>query len=171
MRSFARTETAHHFRGISTGYANAKARFRHRRQISYISISYTPGALGGRSHFLRFQWLIRVQQTVMCQSSAMVPFTSIPIESQCRGDDNMAISRSISRSRPARRTTIGCVRLFSAPCFRKRCCSRIVDGMQACIRTSRTTAVGGAGQWSREILPQSGGDLFQRPVDLIAGDN
>src|SRR5262245_33820719 len=33
------------------------------------------------------------------------------------------------------------------------------------------TAIGGAGLWSREILPQSGGDLFQRPVDLIAGDN
>src|SRR5882757_7855545 len=32
--------TAHHFRGISTGYANAKARFRHRRQISYISMTY-----------------------------------------------------------------------------------------------------------------------------------
>ena len=26
-------------------------------------------------------------------------------------------------------------------------------------------------QWSREILPQSGGDLFQRPVYLVAGDN
>ena len=26
-------------------------------------------------------------------------------------------------------------------------------------------------RWSREILTQSGGDLFQRPVDLIAGDN
>ena len=43
--------------------------------------------------------------------------------------------------------------------------------MRACIESNRTTAVGGAAQWSREILPQSGGDLFQRPVDLIAGDN
>ena len=30
-------------------------------------------------------------------------------------------------SLPVRRTTIGCVRFFSAHCFRKRCCSRIVD--------------------------------------------
>src|SRR5258708_1830896 len=30
-------------------------------------------------------------------------------------------------SRQVRRTTIGCVRFSSAPCFHKRCCSRIVD--------------------------------------------
>ena len=35
--------------------------------------------------------------------------------------------RSISPSRPVRRMTIGCVRFSSAPCFHKRCCSRIVD--------------------------------------------
>ena len=35
--------------------------------------------------------------------------------------------RSISLSRPARHTTIGCVRFSSAPCFHKRCYSRIVD--------------------------------------------
>ena len=35
--------------------------------------------------------------------------------------------RSISPSRRVKRMTIGCVRLSSAPCFRKRCCSRIAD--------------------------------------------
>jgi hypothetical protein len=39
----------------------------------------------------------------------------------------MSFCQSISRSRQAKRTTIGCVRLCSARCFRKRCCSRIVD--------------------------------------------
>ncbi len=34
--------------------------------------------------------------------------------------------RSISRSRPVRRTIIGCVRFSSAPCFQKRCYSQIV---------------------------------------------
>jgi hypothetical protein len=34
--------------------------------------------------------------------------------------------RSISRSRPVRHTTIGCVRLSSTPCSHKRCYSRIV---------------------------------------------
>jgi transposase len=38
--------------------------------------------------------------------------------------------RSISLSRRVRRMTIGCVRLSSAPCFHKRCCSRIADTMQ-----------------------------------------
>ena len=33
-------------------------------------------------------------------------------------------------SRQVRRMAIGCVRLFSAPCFRKRCYSRIPDMMQ-----------------------------------------
>ena len=35
--------------------------------------------------------------------------------------------RSIWPSRPVKRTTIGCVRFSSAPCFHKRCYSRIVD--------------------------------------------
>ena len=35
--------------------------------------------------------------------------------------------RSISPSRLVKRTTIGCVQFSSAPCFRKRCYSRIVD--------------------------------------------
>ena len=35
--------------------------------------------------------------------------------------------RSISLSRPVRRTTISCVRFSSAPCFQKRCYSQIVD--------------------------------------------
>ncbi len=38
--------------------------------------------------------------------------------------------RSILLSRPVRRTTIGCVRFFSAPCFRKRCDSRIAATTQ-----------------------------------------
>jgi hypothetical protein len=38
--------------------------------------------------------------------------------------------RQISLSRPVRRMTIGCVRFSSAPCFHKRCCSRIVDTMR-----------------------------------------
>ena len=37
------------------------------------------------------------------------------------------VCRSISPSRQVRRMTIGCVRLFSAPCFRKGCYSRIAD--------------------------------------------
>ena len=40
--------------------------------------------------------------------------------------DTMAC-RSISPSRPARRTTIGCVRFSSARCTHTRCCSPIVD--------------------------------------------
>jgi transposase len=39
--------------------------------------------------------------------------------------------RSISPSRRVRRTTIGCVRFFSAHCFHKRCYSRIADTTQA----------------------------------------
>ena len=35
--------------------------------------------------------------------------------------------RSVSRSRPVKRTTIGCVPFSSALCFHKRSCSRIVD--------------------------------------------
>jgi hypothetical protein len=35
--------------------------------------------------------------------------------------------RSISLLRRVKRMTIGCVRFFSAPCFHKRCYSRIVD--------------------------------------------
>jgi transposase len=35
--------------------------------------------------------------------------------------------RSISLLRRVKRMTIGCVRFFSAPCFQKRCYSRIVD--------------------------------------------
>jgi transposase len=35
--------------------------------------------------------------------------------------------RSISRSRPVKRMTTGCVRFSSAPCSHKRCYSRIVD--------------------------------------------
>ena len=31
---------------------------------------------------------------------------------------------------PVHLTTIGCVRFSSAPCFHKRCCSRIVDRMR-----------------------------------------
>ena len=38
--------------------------------------------------------------------------------------------RSISPSRRVRRTTIGCVRFFSAHCFQKPCCSRIADTTQ-----------------------------------------
>ncbi len=38
--------------------------------------------------------------------------------------------RSISLSRPVRRTTIGFVRFSSAPCFHKQCYSRIVDTTQ-----------------------------------------
>jgi len=38
--------------------------------------------------------------------------------------------RWLSRSRPVKRMTIGCVRFFSAPCLQKRCCSRIVDTTQ-----------------------------------------
>ena len=34
--------------------------------------------------------------------------------------------RSIWPLRPVKRTTICCVRFYSAPCFHKRCCSRIV---------------------------------------------
>src|SRR6266700_1406670 len=66
--------TAHHFRGISTGYANAKARFRHRRQISYISMRYMFGALGGRSHLLGYQWLANICRTKRCISNPRVPF-------------------------------------------------------------------------------------------------
>ena len=36
------------------------------------------------------------------------------------------VCRSISLSLPAKRMTTGCVRSSSAPCFPKRCCSRIV---------------------------------------------
>ena len=56
--------------------------------------------------------------------------------------------RSTSHSRPAKRTTIGCVRFFTAPCFHKRCCSRIVD----------TTRIG-----SGSLLDRKGhGQTFRR---------
>jgi hypothetical protein len=38
--------------------------------------------------------------------------------------------RYISPSRRVRRTTIGCVRFFSAHCFQRRCYSQIVDSMR-----------------------------------------
>jgi hypothetical protein len=51
-----------------------------------------------------------------------------------RGGSTPMVCRSISRSRPMKRMTIGCVRFSSARCSHKRCYSRIVD-------TTRTGSV------------------------------
>jgi hypothetical protein len=63
----------------------------------------------------------------------------------------MSFCQSISRSRQAKRSTIGCVRLCSARCFRKRCCSRIVD----------TTRIG-----SGSLLDRKGYGQTFRPSEI-----
>src|SRR5712664_2768169 len=64
--------------------------------------------------------------------------------------------RSISHSRRVRRTTIGCVRFSSTPCFHKRCYSRIRRGLDqgACPPARRV------GQYSAETQSQRP-DLLQ----------
>ncbi len=42
----------------------------------FASMVYAFGALGGRSHLLRFQWLIRADRIIRCLSSIKVPFAS-----------------------------------------------------------------------------------------------
>jgi len=44
--------------------------------------------------------------------------------------DTNGLPVHLARSRPVRRTTIGCVRLSSVPCFQTRCYLRIADTMQ-----------------------------------------
>jgi hypothetical protein len=65
--------------------------------------------------------------------------------------------RSISPSRRVRRTTIGCVRFFSAHCFQKPCYSRIAD----------TVAPPGFLGDLREELPKG---LKDKVVDEITSD-
>jgi hypothetical protein len=65
--------------------------------------------------------------------------------------------RSISLSRLLKRTTIGCVRFSSAPCFHKRCCSQIVG----------TTPIGSGSLRARRSMGEHSAETKSQRPDLL----
>ena len=65
------TEQSTNIRCVSNNVGVEKSRkyFSYQWLVAY-------GALGGRSHLLRFQWLIRMSRIERCPSNPKVPFTS-----------------------------------------------------------------------------------------------